>query len=174
MLNLNKESRMTNTKKLFLALGLVAASALPLLAMMADRADAAPTANPRPSATERAAAKTGNEIDKAVGPDRPVTERELKSGVSLDAIDNPARALATAQIKNRQGQAIGTVSSVDVAPDGKAQAIHVDVGGFLGMGTHRVAIRAGNFVYLKSRDLLVTTMSKDQIKALDAELPPHD
>jgi len=36
-----------------------------------------------------------------------------------------------------------------------------------------VAIRAGNFVYLKSRDLLVTTMSKDQIKALDAELPPH-
>jgi PRC-barrel domain len=164
---------MTNTKKLFLTLGLAAATTLPLLGMMADRANAAPTANPRPSAAERAAAKTGNEIDKAVGPDRPVTEKELKSGVSLDAIGSPARALATAQIKNRQGQAIGTVSSVDVAPDGKAEAIHVDVGGFLGMGTHRVAIRAGNFVYLKSRDLLVTTMSKDQIKALDAELPPH-
>ena len=56
-----------------------------------------------------------------------------------------------------------------IAPDGKAEAIHVDVGGFLGMGTHRVAIRAGNFVYLKSRDLLVTTMSKDEIKALKAE-----
>ncbi|MES2293844.1 MAG: PRC-barrel domain-containing protein [Pseudomonadota bacterium] len=164
---------MTNTRKLFLALGLAAAGALPLMAIAADRANAAPTANPRPSASERAAAKTGNEIDKAVGPDRPVTENELKSGISLDGIENPARALATAQIKNRQGQAIGTVSSVDVAPNGKAEAIHVDVGGFLGMGTHRVAIRAGNFVYLKSRDLLVTTMSKDQIKALNAELPPH-
>ena len=164
---------MTNTRKLFVTLGLAAITTLPLLGMMADGANAAPTANPTPSVSERAAAKTGNEIDKAVGPNRPVTEKELKSSVSLDAIGNPARALATAQIKNRQGQAIGTVSSVDVAPDGKAEAIHVDVGGFLGMGTHRVAIRAGNFVYLKSRDLLVTTMSKDQIKALDAELPPH-
>ena len=164
---------MTNTRRMFLAIALSSAAAFSVSLAVIDKAIAAPTANPRPSATERAAAKTGNEIDKAVGPDRPVTERELKSGVSLDAIDNPARALATAQIKNRQGQAIGTVSSVDVAPDGKAEAIHVDVGGFLGMGTHRVAIRAGNFVYLKSRDLLVTTMTKDQIKALHAELPPH-
>jgi hypothetical protein len=138
-----------------------------------DRADAATTANPKPTAAERASAKAGNEIDKAIGPDRPVTENELKSGVNLNAVENPARALATAQIKNRQGQAIGTVSAVDVAPDGKAEAIHVDVGGFLGLGTHRVAIRARNFVYLKSRDLLVTTMTKEQIKALPAELPPH-
>ena len=112
-------------------------------------------------------------IDKAIGPDRPVTEAELKSSVTLDGIKNPARALATAQIKNKQGQAIGTVSAVDVSPDGKAEAIHVDVGGFLGLGEHRVAIKARNFVYLKSRDLLVTTMSKDQIEALLAEVPPH-
>jgi len=164
---------MTNTRRIFLALALSSATAVPVFLAVVDNASAATTANPQPNATERAAAKTGNEIDAAIGPNRPVTERELKSGFSLNTINNPAQALATAQIKNRQGQAVGTVSSVDVAPDGKAEAIHVDVGGFLGLGTHRVAIRARNFVYLKSRDLLVTDMTKDQIKALPAELPPH-
>jgi hypothetical protein len=164
---------MNNTQRIFLTLAFSSATTVVGFLAIADRTWAAPTANPHPTTAERAAAKTGNEIDKAIGPDRPVTEKELKSGISLGSINDPARALATAQIKNRQGQAIGTVSAVDVAPDGKAEAIHVDVGGFLGMGTHRVAIRASNFVYLKSRDLLVTTMTKDQIKALAAELPPH-
>ena len=164
---------MTNTRQMFLTLGLAIATGLPVSVATLDRAYAAQTANPRPSAGDRAAAKAGNEIDKSLGPDRPVTEAELKSSVSLDTIKNPARALATAQIKNRQGQAIGTVSAVDVAPDGKAEAIHVDVGGFLGLGVHRVAIKARNFVYLKSRDLLVTTMTKDQIGELSAEVPPH-
>ena len=164
---------MTNMRRTILTLVLSSATTVSSFLIAVDNVWAATTANPRPSAAERAAAKTGNEIDKAVGPDRPVSPLELKSGVGLGVINNPAQALATAQIKNRQGQAIGTVSSVDVAPDGKAEAIHVDVGGFLGLGTHRVAIRARNFVYLKSRDLLVTTMTKNQIKALPAELPPH-
>jgi hypothetical protein len=164
---------MTNTRHIFLVLALSSAAAFPVFLATVDNSRAETTANPNPNTAERAAAKTGNEIDEAIGPNRPVTAKELKSGISLDAVENPAQALATAQIKNRQGQAIGTVSAVDVAPDGKAQAIHVDVGGFLGIGEHRVAIRARNFVYLKSRDLLVTTMTKDQIKALRAELPPH-
>lgn len=142
-------------------------------ALMGASAYAAETTNAKPSAGERAAAKAGNEIDEAVGQARPVTEAELKSSVSLDGIKNPAQALATAQIKNKQGQAIGTVSSVDVSPDGKAKAIHADVGGFLGLGEHRVAIQAKSFVYLKSRNLLVISMTKDEIKALTPEIPPH-
>ena len=140
---------MTNTRRIFLALALSSATTVPVFLATVDNSWAEATANPHPNAAERGTAKTGNEIDEAIGPNRPVTETELKSSISLDTIHNPARALATAQIKNRQGQAIGTVSAVDVAPDGKAEAIHVDVGGFLGMGTHRVAIRASNFVYLK-------------------------
>jgi hypothetical protein len=148
---------------------------VPLLvaAVCGPGAYAQSTANPAPSATERAAAKTGNEIDKAVGPDRAVTEEELKSGVSLATIENPAQALATAQIKNPQGQAIGTVSAVDVSPSGKAEAIHANVGGFLGLGEHRVSIKAKEFTYLKSRNLLVTTLTKHQIEALTPESPPH-
>ncbi len=157
---------MLRTKSIYLPL--IFTSAVGLGAALA-----ATTANPAPTAAERAAAKTGNVIDQSVGTTHPVTAHELRSGVSLSGIKNPAQALATAQIKNREGEAIGTVSAVDVAPDGTAEAVHVDVGGFLGIGSHRVAIRASNFTYLKSRDLLVTSMSKDEMTNLPAERAPH-
>jgi hypothetical protein len=134
---------------------------------------AAPTANAAPDASTRAAAKTGNEIDKTVGPNRPISDEEMAHAVSLSTIHNPAQAIATAEIKNREGQAVGSVSSVDVGPDGVARAVSVDVGGFLGMGTHRVAIRAASLRYLKSRDLLVTSLSRNEIEALKPEAPPH-
>ena len=136
-------------------------------------AQAATTANPAPNASTRAAAKTGNEIDKTVGPDRPISSDEMAHAISLSAIRNPAQALATAEIKNREGEAVGTVSSVDVGPDGVARAVSVDVGGFLGIGTHRVAIRANSLSYLKSRDLLVTALSRKEIEYLRPEPAPH-
>ena len=134
---------------------------------------AAPTANAAPDGGTRAAAKTGNELDKTVGPNRPISDEEMANSVSLSTIHNPAQAIATAEIKNREGQAVGSVSSVDVGPDGVARAVSVDVGGFLGMGTHRVAIRAASLRYLKSRDLLVTSLSRNEIEALKPEAPPH-
>jgi hypothetical protein len=135
--------------------------------------ESATTANPAPTAAERASAGIGNAVDQAVGSDKPITKAELTHAISLAKIDNPALALSTAQIKNRAGQAVGTVSSVDVTPEGKAKAIHADVGGFLGMGTHVVALDADKLVYLKSRNLLVTRLSKKQIEALVAEAPAN-
>jgi len=143
------------------------------LAAALTGAQAATTANPAPSASIRAAAKTGNEIDKSIGPDRPISKNEMAHAVSLSAIRNPAQALATAEIKNRRGEAVGTVSSVDVGPDGVARAVSVDVGGFLGIGTHRVAIRAASLSYLKSRDLLVTSLTRKEIEALAPQPAPH-
>ena len=144
-----------------------------VLAVMVAQGQAGPTANPAPDASTRAAAKTGNEIDKSLGPNKPISSDEMAHAISLSGVKNPAQALATAEIKNREGEAVGSVSSVDVAPDGVARAVSVDVGGFLGVGTHRVAIRAGSLRYLKSRDLLVTSLSRDEIKALTPEAPPH-
>ena len=148
------------------------ASAAVLAALIAQ-GHAAPTKNPAPDASTRATAKSGNEIDKSLGPDKPISSDEMAHAISLSGIKNPAQALATAEIKNPEGEAVGSVSSVDVGPDGVARAVSVDVGGFLGMGTHRVAIRAGSLRYLKSRDLLVTSLSRDEIKALKPEAPPH-
>jgi hypothetical protein len=144
-----------------------------VLAALVSYSHAAPTKNPAPDVSTRAAAKSGNEIDKTLGPDKPISSDEMAHAISLSGIKNPAQALATAEIKNPEGEAVGSVSSVDVGPDGVARAVSVDVGGFLGMGTHRVAIRAGSLRYLKSRDLLVTSLSRDEIKALKPEAPPH-
>ena len=150
-----------------LALGL---SAMSFSAMAAD---STMTANPAPSAADRAGAKVGNEIDEAVGPNNPISAEELSTAVSLSNIDNPAQALSTAQIKNAAGEAVGTVSSVDVSANGKAKAVHADVGGFLGMGERVVSLKADKLVYLKSRNLLVTHLSKDQIKSLPKMSPSH-
>lgn len=132
----------------------------------------ATTANPNPTAGERAAAKVGNEIDEAVGPSKPITDAEMKTAVSLSKIADPEQALSTAAIKNPQGEAVGTVASVDVAANGKAKAVHANVGGFLGMGDRVVAFDADKLSYIKSRNILVTRLSKDEIKLLPTENAP--
>jgi len=139
----------------------------------AQAADSTSTANPNPTATQRATARVGNEVDKAVGSSTPITKAELTHAISLSRIHDPAHALSTAQIKNTKGEAVGTVASVDVTPDGKAKAVHADVGGFLGIGGHVVALNADKLVYLKARNLLVTKLSKTEIQALPLEAPAH-
>jgi hypothetical protein len=113
----------------------------------------------------------GNEVDTAVGPNTPITKAELANAVPLSSIKEPALTLSTAQIKNPKGEAVGTVSSVDVTPEGKAKAVHADVGGFLGVGGHIVALDADKLVYSKSRNLLLTKLSKDEIQDLPVETP---
>src|SRR5690348_85219 len=88
-----------------------------VLSALVAQGQAAPTKNPAPDAGTRAAAKTGNEIDKSLGPTKPISSNEMAHAISLSGIKNPAQALATAEIKNREGEAVGSVSSVDVGPD---------------------------------------------------------
>jgi hypothetical protein len=126
-----------------------------------------------PSAMDRAGAAVGNKVDQAVGPNNPITADELSAAVPLTSVSDPAKALATAEIKNPAGEPIGTVSSVDVTSKGEAKAVHADVGGFLGMGSHPVALKASKLTYLQSRNLIVTHMTKDQIKALPQEASAH-
>ncbi len=134
--------------------------------------DTTTTAKPAPNAAERAGATVGNEVDKAIGAKTPVTEAEMTQAVSLSTINNPGKALSTAQIKNPAGEAVGTVSSVDVTAKGKAKAINANVGGFLGIADHVVALDASKLVYLKDRNLLVTRLSKDEIQALPTQPAP--
>jgi len=135
---------------------------------MAQGSDNGSNAASTPSTADRAAATVGNEVDKAVGPDEPVTGAEMRKAVALSAVSNPKATLATAEIKNRKGQALGEVKAVDVATDGKVKAVKADVGGFLGVGEREVSLDARNLVYLKDRNLIVTDMTKPQIE----NLPP--
>lgn len=136
------------------------------LAKTPDNKAAAQPADPTPSAADRALSKAGNDVDQHLGPNKPLTKTEMHAAVPVKAIENPAQSLSTAEIKNCGGESIGTVKSVDVSPDGTARAIRISSGGFLGLGDRVISIDADRFAYLKERNLLITDLSKDQIKAM--------
>jgi hypothetical protein len=67
-------------------------------------------------------------------------------------------------VQDKDGNSIGSVR--DVVTKGKAREIHVYAGGFLGVGTKVVSLPAKNLKYEQDRNVLITSMTKDQIKAL--------
>jgi hypothetical protein len=126
------------------------------------------TANPNPTAATKMLARTGNEMDQAVGLKTPVSDKEMHKAVPLDRVMNPLHSLDTAEIKNQMGEPIGDVRSVVITDDGTARAVRADVGGFLGMNEKTVTIPADKLMYLKNRNLLVTDMSKTDISKLSS------
>ena len=69
-------------------------------------------------------------------------------------------------MKTASGDTVGEVRSVDVGPDGKAVAVVIEVGGFLGVGERAVSIEAKKFTYLKDRNILVVMLAKADIESL--------
>jgi hypothetical protein len=76
-------------------------------------------------------------------------------------------------VKTADGQAIGEVRSVVVGPNGKANAVIVEVGGFLNVGERAVSIDAKAFTYLKDRNILVAALSKSDIEKMPVAPPPQ-
>jgi len=121
---------------------------------------------PAPNAAERTAAEAGNEIEQAAAPDAQITATELAAGISAEDVPSPATTLSTASVKTSSGQSVGEVRSVVVGPDGKADAVIVEVGGFLNVGEHPVSIEAKKFTYLKDRNILVGALTKADVEKL--------
>jgi hypothetical protein len=82
----------------------------------------------------------------------------------MDAKDK----LASAKVDDPSGNIIGPVKQVMTGKSGMATQIHVDVGGWLGVGERVVAINARNFTYIPERGILLTKMSKNAIEKLPA------
>jgi hypothetical protein len=140
-------------------------------APMAKKADTGrdfATADPNPPPTTRMLARTGNEVDEAAGIKMPVSGKEMQKAVPLDRVMNPLHSLDTAEIKDRTGEPIGDVRSVEISDDGTAQAVRANVGGFLGMNEKVVTIPADKLMYLKGRNILVTGMSKTELSKLSS------
>ncbi len=68
----------------------------------------------------------------------------------------------------RDGNSVASIQSVKTAPDGKIQAVEVDVGGFLGIGSRRVAVPVDS-LQVKGDRIELTSMTSDQIQNL-----PHE
>ena len=86
--------------------------------------------------------------------------------ISLSAVSDPKDTLSKAKIEDTQGNSVGSVDEVMLDKMGKTTALKVDVGGFLGIGAKDVAMKASAFKFDADRKVLITSMNKNQIKAL--------
>jgi sporulation protein YlmC with PRC-barrel domain len=80
-----------------------------------------------------------------------------------------ASDLVGAKVENANGDNIGEIHEVLLSSEGNAEALVVDVGGFLGMGEHTVAMKWTD-VSIRSEDnnavVVTTEMTKDQLQGL--------
>lgn len=88
--------------------------------------------------------------------------------VPLSEVSNPKGRLANATVQDKNGKRVGSVQSVILDADGKPAAVRVDVGGFLGIGTKLVEIKASDLKYEQDRNVLTTTLRKPAIESLPA------
>lgn len=68
-------------------------------------------------------------------------------------------------VYNEKDEKIGRVDDLIVSPDGTLSAAIIDVGGFLGMATHRVAIPIQHFQQMAPKPILAGA-SKEALKKL--------
>lgn len=101
--------------------------------------------------------------EKTVELRKPLTPAEIRAAVPVQKVSNPKQTLSSAKIKSLWGDVLGHVHSVDVS-DGTVKAVDADVGKGV------VRIDASRLKYVKSRNVLLTTMSKPDV----AKLPRVD
>ncbi|MFM0049334.1 PRC-barrel domain-containing protein [Caballeronia grimmiae] len=76
-----------------------------------------------------------------------------------------ASKLIHADVYNDKNEKIGRVDDLIVAPNGSLSVAIIDVGGFLGMAAHRVAIPIQQFKQIAPKAILVGA-NKDALKKL--------
>lgn len=131
-------------------------------------------AQPAPNAAERTMAEAGNEVEQAASTtNTPFPQAELAAGLPAASVPNPATTLATASVQSTTGQKVGEVRSVVVAPSGMASAIVIEVGGFLNVGERAVSMDAGKFTFLKDRNILVVTATREDLEKMPAMAAPQ-
>ena len=91
--------------------------------------------------------------------------RSSTTEIPLSRVSNVA-SLNSASVQDASGNSVGTVQKVVTGMSGKPTAVQVDAGTFLGTTSKIVSIKAANLKYDRNRNVLTTTLTKGQIKAL--------
>jgi sporulation protein YlmC with PRC-barrel domain len=76
-----------------------------------------------------------------------------------------ASKLLKQDVYNDKGEKIGRIDDLIVSPDGTLSIAVVNVGGFLGLGDHRVALPVRQFSHIAPKAVLPNAY-KDQLKSL--------
>lgn len=77
-----------------------------------------------------------------------------------------ASRLIRSAVYNEDNQRIGRIEDMIVAPDGTLSVAVIDVGGFLGIGRHRVAIPVDQFSDVAPPKMVLPGATKDALKQM--------
>lgn len=109
------------------------------------------------------------ESEAAKAPVAPVAARAVLgvtiAETQLVATGYRASRLMNQDVYNDKGEKIGKVDDLVLAPDGTLSTAVVNVGGFLGMGKHLVAIPVRQFTHIAPKAVLPNA-TKEALKAL--------
>ncbi len=86
--------------------------------------------------------------------------------IALSEVPDAKNNLSSVKIVDLKGDSVGSVDDVMFDNMGKPRAVKVDVGGFLGIGGKDVALDANAVKFDPAKKVLVTSLNKDQLKAL--------
>jgi len=68
-------------------------------------------------------------------------------------------------VKNPAMETIGSIDNVVADPEGKIQQVVISVGGFLGVGSRRVAVAWNQLRVDPATNVAMVDMTKDQLKS---------
>ncbi len=74
-------------------------------------------------------------------------------------------AIVGKYLYDKSGNDVAQIQDVKTTPDGKIQSVEIDVGGFLGIGSRRIAVPV-NQLQLKGSHIESTSMTAEQIRNL--------
>lgn len=113
-----------------------------------------------PSAGEKAATPpSATETQKQDAKDHP-SSNEGTPAVVVD--DNNVESLLGREIKSAAGEKLGQITDVIVGRTGDVRAAVIDFGGFLGVGSRKVAVAWSALKF--SKDAIVVDMTRDELR----------
>ncbi len=121
-------------------------------------------AAPAPAATDTTAQAPATDTTKTTAIDRSTL-------TEMPVADMRAEDLVGTTVYGADDANVGEIGDVVITQDGKADAVIIDVGGFLGMGEKEVAVGMDKLAFMTDKDgnkYLYTTFSKEQLDAAKA------
>jgi hypothetical protein len=97
----------------------------------------------------------------------PTGDRATAPGLTAPATrQTDMDKLIGTDIKSTDDETVGEIKAVQIGPSGEVRKVIVGVGGFLGMGERDVAVAWSDLQVMDGGNIITTTMTKEQLKAL--------
>ena len=108
----------------------------------------------------------------AQSPQQPASQKQANTAANQPAPQNALASMQRSSVVGKElydhdGNPVASIQDVKMGPDGKIQAVEVDVGGFLGIGSRRVSVPA-DAIQVKG-DRIESSWSTERIRDLPSD-----